>query len=72
MEKFNLQNQQVIFADSNKNELEGHVLKVENDQFAENIGLQCTEIAEIIYKDAKGNYEIVKVPVSSVLGVYHR
>lgn len=35
-----LQNQQVIFTDSNKNEFEGYVLNVKTDQFAENIGLQ--------------------------------
>jgi len=67
-----LQNQQVIFIDSNKNEIEGYVLNVKTDQFAENIGLQCTEIAEIIYKNEKGNYKIAIIPMSNVLGVYHR
>lgn len=66
-----LQNQQVIFTDSNKNEFEGYVLNVKTDQFAENIGLQCTEIAEIIYKNDKDNYTIVKVPVSKVRAIIH-
>ena len=60
-----LLNQQVVFVDAKSNQQqEGYVLQVK-EQLCDLI--QCKEIAEIIYKNEKGNYKIVNVPATHIL-----
>jgi len=66
--KYILINKQVLFTDLKGNEFEGYVLKTEK----QNLDIfQIQELVKIIYKDAKGNYEIVKVPMSCILGMHY-